>query len=581
MAWGLPIEPSPELGWLLKQLGPGRDRRRAAREKLAELAGHWCEERSSRDHASIANGSDHIEQSNGNAGHSNGQPVHPHHLAHAPLTTHGSAELAEVHSPLTCLAWLHLLVSRPELFSAELWWQVCSRLLEVAQRQGAGLESDPLGHQLWAGELPLTLAALLPEFTPCRDLRGPATAALTLGIAEILDGEGLPHSRYLDEFQSLVACWSRCHLIADHLEGGCWNEAAEAQFPLALREAVRLNFGSGIRENSAWVETRNSHKLRCWLSDLVQDLTTDKPTRRLIDAVVGKRRTRHKMASKPQRLPAPAVHSEWAELAILRTDWSRRAAQLTIAYAEQAVRMQLTLGAESLIVGQWGLDVRADGNLATPTGGWREVCWVSDDDGDYLELEIELSQSLRVQRQFLLAREDRFLFLADAILGEQSRELSYCGHLQMAGQIAASAAAETREMLLAGRKARALMLPLALPEWKSDSRGGALGVNGGALQLRQSCIGQRLYAPLWIDLSRRRADKPFTWRQLTVAEQRQILPRDEAAGYRIQFGRRQWLIYRSLTAAANRTVLGKNLSTDFLAARFGRDGETETIVEIE
>ena len=234
-----------------------------------------------------------------------------------------------------------------------------------------------------------------------------------------------------------------------------------------------------------------------------------------------------------------------------------------------------------MIVGQWGLDVRADGNLATPTSGWREVCWVSDDDGDYLELEIELSQSLRVQRQFLLAREDRFLFLADAILGEQSRELSYCGHLQMAGQITASAAAETREMLLAGRKARALMLPLALPEWKSNSRGGALGVNGGAIELRESGVGQRLYAPLWIDLSRRRADKPFTWRQLTVAEERQILPRDEAAGYRIQFGRRQWLIYRSLTAAANRTVLGKNLSTDFLVARFGRDGETETIVEIE
>ncbi len=136
LAWGLPIEPSPELGWLLKQLGPGRDRRRAAREKLAELAEQWRGEKSSHDHPLIANGSDHIEQSNGNAGHSNGQLIHPHHLAHAPLTTHGSTELAEVHSPLTCLAWLHLLVIRPELFSAELWWQVCSRLLEVAQETG-------------------------------------------------------------------------------------------------------------------------------------------------------------------------------------------------------------------------------------------------------------------------------------------------------------------------------------------------------------------------------------------------------------------------------------------------------------
>ena len=73
----------------------------------------------------------------------------------------------------------------------------------------------------------------------------------------------------------------------------------------------------------------------------------------------------------------------------------------------------------------------------------------------------------------------------------------------------------------------------------------------------------------------------MTWRQLTVAEQRQNQPRDVAAGYRVQFGSRQWLIYRSLTPPANRTVLGMNLSTDFFLGRFGRDGETNTIVEVE
>ena len=74
----------------------------------------------------------------------------------------------------------------------------------------------------------------------------------------------------------------------------------------------------------------------------------------------------------------------------------------------------------------------------------------------------------------------------------------------------------------------------------------------------------------------------FTWRQqLTVAEQLLNQPRDVAAGYRVQFGKRQWLIYRSLAKAANRTLLGVNLSTEFLLARFGRDGEIETVLEIE
>ncbi len=517
--------------------------------------------------------------------HSNGKP--------RLLTTHETRL-----NPCEDLAWLHLLVARAELFSGELWWQVFAHLLEVARTPVASLESDPVTHQVLAGELPLSLAALLPELNPCRALRAPAAVALSNGMAELLDGEGLPQCRYLDVFHSLIACWSRCKLVGGHIEGSCWNEAAEAQFPLALREAVRLaTVFSGIRENSVpfnhGLLTNSSTKPSparrasvalgqlAWLADVARDLTRDKPTRRLVRAVLDPRKKSRARAIKPGRLPSPAVHSEWAEIAVLRTDWSRRAAQLSVAYGEQAVRLKFTVGSDTFFAGRWELDVRIDGHVAAPAGGWREVCWVSDDDCDYLELEIELTESLRVQRQMLLARRDQFLFLADAVLGERSRMLSYSGRLPLAGDLTTSAAAETCEMLLEARKSRALILPLALPEWRADLRGSALGVGGDGLELSHSSVGGRLFAPLWIDLAPRRADKPFTWRQLTIAEQRQNLPRDEAAGYRVQFGRRQWLIYRSLTEPTNRTLLGHNLSTDFLLARFGRDGETETILEIE
>jgi hypothetical protein len=254
---------------------------------------------------------------------------------------------------------------------------------------------------------------------------------------------------------------------------------------------------------------------------------------------------------------------------------------MTVAYGEQSVRIHVAADGEALFAGTWELELRAGGKVAAPVGSWREVCWVSDEDCDYLELQIELTESLRVQRQMLLAREDEYLFLADAILGQRTQELSYCGRLPISGQLTARAASETREILLEGRKARALILPLGLPEWRADPRGGALAVANKALELRQSCLGRSMFTPLWIDLSRRRADKPFTWRQLTVAEERQNQPRDVAAGFRVQFGGRQWLVYRSLAEPANRTLLGKNLSTDFLLARFGRDGETATIMEIE
>jgi hypothetical protein len=74
---------------------------------------------------------------------------------------------------------------------------------------------------------------------------------------------------------------------------------------------------------------------------------------------------------------------------------------------------------------------------------------------------------------------------------------------------------------------------------------------------------------------------PATWRQLTVAENREILPSDVAVGYRVMVGKEQWLIYRSLGKPGNRTVLGHNLVTELLIARFDRQGEVEPLLEIE
>lgn len=92
---------------------------------------------------------------------------------------------------------------------------------------------------------------------------------------------------------------------------------------------------------------------------------------------------------------------------------------------------------------------------------------------------------------------------------------------------------------------------------------------------------RRLFTPLWFDLDPRRAGRPLTWRRLTVAESREAQPADAAVGFRVAVGKRQWLVYRSLAAAANRTVLGHNLSTETLVARFHKDGRVEKLVEVE
>jgi hypothetical protein len=90
-----------------------------------------------------------------------------------------------------------------------------------------------------------------------------------------------------------------------------------------------------------------------------------------------------------------------------------------------------------------------------------------------------------------------------------------------------------------------------------------------------------LFAPLFLDLDPRRFASPVTWRRLTVAENLEIQPPGVAVGYRVQCGKKQWLIYRSLAPQGNRTLIGHNLCSEFLCGSLDRQGNVTTMVEIE
>jgi len=66
-----------------------------------------------------------------------------------------------------------------------------------------------------------------------------------------------------------------------------------------------------------------------------------------------------------------------------------------------------------------------------------------------------------------------------------------------------------------------------------------------------------------------------------VADTWQNLPRHEAAGFRVQVGLDQWLLYRALDQPRNRTVLGCNMSCEFLLGRIRPDGTVARTLEIE
>jgi hypothetical protein len=287
------------------------------------------------------------------------------------------------------------------------------------------------------------------------------------------------------------------------------------------------------------------------------------------------------------RTPTPATHSEVARRALLRRTWQPPFDSLAVDYSRPDLRLELMVGGHPLLSGIWSFETTAGGRPLSAAGPWEEICWHTDREVDYLELELPLSGGWKLQRQMVLARKDQFLYLADALIGEEAlpesakAEIRHAFQLPLAGGITFQRAAQTREgALVAKRKRLARVLPLALPEWRTELCCGDLVHEMNQLVLRHAGQGRNLYSPLWFDLAAARLRRDCTWRRLTVGENLEVQPRDVAAGFRVQSGKEQWLIYRTLAARRSRTVLGQNYAADFVLCRFLFSGATEDILEI-
>jgi hypothetical protein len=308
----------------------------------------------------------------------------------------------------------------------------------------------------------------------------------------------------------------------------------------------------------------------------------------------------------------PGYYNAKAKSALLRRSARPPHDELLVGFSRAECYLEVRASSTALLAGTWSVQAAAAGSPLIAAGPWEESCWETDEDCDFLEIELPLSGGWRLERQMLLARRDRFLLLADALLAPpahsssntshgangsspsapatqppvqppaQPSELHYASSLALASRAAFRPAAETREGWLESNNRRmATVIPVALPEWRAEFCHGQLAADGGQLNLEHRSLGRNLYAPLWIDLDPTRLRRPLTWRRITVGENLAAVTRDAAAAYRIQAGTSHWLFYRSLTKPANRSYLGHNTHYEFVCQRFLATGDTEPIIEIE
>jgi hypothetical protein len=294
-----------------------------------------------------------------------------------------------------------------------------------------------------------------------------------------------------------------------------------------------------------------------------------------------KRALRNGQRSRKGRLDSsrPVFQSDESRLACLRSDWSGEPSSILVSYHVRFPRLEASLAGRVVFAGDWEIEVRLDGREVEP-GEWTCVCWHSDDDGDYLELQSRAAD-VRIERQIFLSRTDEFALVADVVASEQEGRIDYVSRLPLASDCGTAAQTRTRECrLLFGGAAPARVFPLGLDCDRIDAAAGQLSAGDGGLTLQQTGVGG-LYAPLVLDWNPRRRRSPASWRRVTVALNGSAVPGTDASGFLLETGPSKWLIYRSLQPTLEpRSVLGQHTMYETLMGNFVR-GDVEVLIQVE
>ncbi len=482
---------------------------------------------------------------------------------------------------LEALAWAHAAPLLAGRFAPPHWQALVERLVSIAREvPQPHVNDDPWTHQLLA-ELCATLAYQLPELPESAGLAELARDSLSHGLCELTDGEGLLHTRFFALLRPLLACWTRCALMMHESKRLSLAKEAEFQLELLVEQAIRWT----RRDGSQVLEQPPAPRWEPALLATAIRLVGDEQTRFLAATLLPKADAWSKKgyrALKASRQPELCHISEWGAAALLRSDWSRSSLQLAVQFPNRRVAGELSAGRRPLLSGAWETVVRIDDRAHALTSDWEIVCQFNDKESEYVEIQADLEGGWRIERQMLLARADGFVLLADAILGPQTAELQYEIAWPLANGVGFREEGHTHEgWLTVGGEPAALLLPLALPEWRTDRPLGQLRERDNNLVLSQQRRGRALFCPLFVDLKRKRIQQPYTWRQLSVGADRVVQPADVAVGYRVHIGKRQWLVYRALAERACRSVLGQHILHDFVVGRFTRDGMLDELVLVE
>lgn len=465
-------------------------------------------------------------------------------------------------------------------------WQLLSRLAAASQQVAATSHAETPDQRLVrTGEVPWLAGLLLEPWREAKALRDLGRRAFGKDLIARTDSDGTPHAELLPRLALWLAPLLRATLWAEHFGDALWSDNDRRRLALLFERAIPLCRPDGklALSNGLAIPALPMFEVAAKTFSLTG------PAEKLLRTLKARPAVTLQKRNSGGVQTMPSNQSDWARFAVLRSDWSSHADCLAVSHHRPQPLLEITALGVPVIHGAWGWELQIGDARIEPADEWACSCWFSDPDADYLELQMSGPGALRIERQILLSRKEHFLLLADCVRG--ARSVSQPAeqqpiHLRMRLPLASGVVAEpmtaTREIRLKAGKQPVRVFPLALADDRVQSTPHRCEIDQHAVVLHQLGQGNGLYAPLLFDWHPGRSRQPALWRTLTVAESGKVLGRDLAAGHRLQIGKDQLLIYRSLSPIKTaRTVLGHHTWQESVIARWDAQGDVEPIVKVE
>ena len=434
-------------------------------------------------------------------------------------------------------------------------------------------------------ELPWLAGVVFAGVKGSEKLRQTGAELLEHELYERTDDHGAPHADLLPRLSLWLAVITRILQTAALEEIPVWDADAAEQYRSLIEKVAPLirpdgtfavsrvqmpdarEFAEAVLWASGWPDTEAA--LRSLLTQ----------SRRAV-----KRGETTKPGIAPRRAPleiciGPVNQSDDAGWAVMRTHWGAHADRVTVTHDQPAMNVEFTVQGQPVMDGEWYSEITI-GEKTTPFhGDWYCVCWQTDEDADYLEMQLFIRGVVRIERQILLSRTRQFCMIAESLGDIKGEGFSYRTRLPLVEGIQSTTSSKTREVQLTAGGIPLRVFPVTLPQQNVISTPGRFGAD---FRFETTGSGSAWYNPILIDWSPTRRTAEATWKSLTVAEQQKVLKPEIASGHRVKVGNQQWLIYRSLRQSIEpRSVLGHQTRYETVIGAVEANGDITPLMLVE